>query len=324
MKNISIVLFLIVVTVYSCQPSVKTKEENSTLKASLIQEWFPYSGYAGEIMAAYETSKEFGLDLSIKQGSDNVDPLKLVISGESEFGVASADRILQANEVGANLVIIGVINYKSPTCFLSKKNKSILKPKDFEGKTVGVLTGTNTELIYKILKNSASVNSSKIKEVEIPSDLSTFISGVYDVRPAFIYDETVSLDLQNISYNILKPEDFGIDFIGTVYFTKKTTIESNPKLVKAFISSIKRGWKLAIDNPERAIKYLKKYDPNIDERRELLSLNKGIPYFEGENKEILYASKERWLHMANDLVKIGFIKRFDLNATINYNFLYSK
>ncbi|MBK8370384.1 MAG: ABC transporter substrate-binding protein [Saprospiraceae bacterium] len=83
----------------------------------------------------------------------------MVISEESEFGVASADRVMQANETGADLVVIGVINYKSPTCFLSRAEKNILKPKDFENKTVGILTGTNTELIYKILKNSSSLNS---------------------------------------------------------------------------------------------------------------------------------------------------------------------
>jgi ABC-type nitrate/sulfonate/bicarbonate transport system substrate-binding protein len=321
MKRGVIFLVLFALLLNSCKYFDKKRDNETAMKASLIQEWFPYSGYAGEVMAVYETAKENGIILTIKQGSDNIDPLKLVISGESDFGVASADRILQANEMGADLVIIGVLNYKSPTCFLSKKDKNIMTPNDFEGKIVGILTGTNTELIYKILKNNASINVQKVKDVEIPFDLGTFISGSYDIRPAFIYDETVSLDLQNIEYNILKPEDFGVDFIGTVYFTKRSTIEKNSELVRAFVQSMKEGWKLATENPAKAIDYLKQYDSNIDAKRELLSLQKAITYFEGENGQILYASKRRWEHMASDLIKIGFIKNFDFNRIVNYSFL---
>lgn len=325
MKKIAIFSILIALVAFSsCNYFNKKKNNTEILKASLIQEWFPYSGYAGEVMAVYETAKNNNIEINLKQGADNIDPLKLVISGESEFGVASADRILQANETGADLVVIGVINYKSPTCFLSKIEKNIKTPKDFEGKKVGILTGTNTELIYRILKTRWSLDPSKIKEVEIPFDLGTFISGAYDVRPAFIYDETVSLDLQNISYNVLKPEDFGVDFIGTVYFTKRKTIEENPELVKRFIKSIKEGWKLALKEPEKAIKHLKEYDATIDENRELLSLKKGLSYFEGENKHVLYASKERWEHMTSDLIKLGFIKTFDFNKTVNYEFIEQK
>lgn len=324
MKKIAIILILIAFVFSSCDYFNKKKHNSTLMKASLIQEWFPYSGYAGEVMAVYETSKNNNIEINLKQGSDNIDPLKLVISGESDFGVASADRILQADEKGADLVVIGVVNYKSPTCFLSKSEKNIKTPKDFENKTVGILTGTNTELIYKILKNVSSLNSSSIKEVEIPFDLGTFISGAYDVRPAFIYDETVSLDLKHISYNILRPEDFGVDFIGTVYFTKRKTIEENPELVKRFIKSIKEGWELTLKEPEKAIKYLKEYDPNIDKNRELLSLKKGLPYFEGENNQVLFASKSRWEHMTSELIKLGFIKTFNFDKTVDYEFIEQK
>ncbi|MCY1503320.1 ABC transporter, substrate-binding protein, aliphatic sulfonates family [compost metagenome] len=324
MKKVLAYLVFVVAAFCSCNNVNKKEEDVKTMKTSLVQEWFPYSGYAGEVMAIYETAKKNNIQIDLRAGADNIDPLKLVISGESDFGVASADRILQANEKGADLIVIGVINYKSPTCFLSKKEKNIRVPKDFENKTIGILTGTNTELIYKIFKNKASLNDKKIREVEIPFDLGTFISGAYDVRPAFIYDETVSLDLQNIAYDVLKPEDFGVDFIGTVYFTTRKNIEQHPEMVKRFISSIKEGWGLALKEPEKAIGYLKKYDENIDLNRELRSLKKGLPYFEGENGQILYASEKRWGNMTADLIKLGFIKKFDFDKTVDYKFIMQK
>ena len=47
-------------------------------------------------------------------------------------------------------------------------------------------------------------------------------------------------------------------------------------------------------------------------------------YFEGENKQVLYASKELWEHMTADLIKLGFIKTFDFNKTVNYKFIEQK
>ncbi len=300
------------------------KKSEKLLKASLIQEWFPNANYAGELVAMYETDSLFGLDINIKAGSDQLDPIKLVLSGESEFGVASADRIIQANEKGADLVVIGVANFKSPTCYLSKKDKNINTVKDFEGKRIGVLTGTNTELIYKILIKKNNLNQSKLKEVEAPFDLATFVAGEYDVRPAFVYDEPVSLEQQDVSYNILKPEDYGVKFLGTVYFCKRSLIEKKPELAEAFIQSIKAGWEKTFENPNHAIELLHKYDKDIDKERENKSLVKAIEYFKGENDSLLYASKESWETMANDLKEMGFIKTFDYSKSVNNSFLTPK
>lgn len=81
---------------------------------------------------------------------------------------------------------------------------------------------------------------------------------------------------------------------------------------------------MALKEPDKAIKNLKKYDATIDENRELLSLKKGLSYFEGENKQVLFASKSRWEHMTSDLINLGFIKRFDFDKTINYEFIEQK
>lgn len=323
-KSIKLIfsLLLSVLLLNSCDNNPnKNKEIIKADNATLIQEWFPYSGYAGEVYALNETAKKHNLKLTLTSGSDNIDPIKLVLSKEYDFGVASADRILKANEKGAELVVVGVINYKSPTCFITPKEKNIVKPKDFEHNKVGILTGTNTEMIYKVLKNKMKINESFIEEVEIPFDLSTFITGEYDVRPAFFYDETVSLEKQKIEYNVIKPEDYGVKFIGTVYFTTSDLIKNNPEKVQKFVSSIKEGWELAIANPKKAIKYLKMFDAEIDTERELMSLNKGLEYFKGENNKVLYTSIESWIEMAKSMHSINELKNTDIEKSINLKFI---
>ncbi|MEM6719196.1 MAG: ABC transporter substrate-binding protein [Bacteroidota bacterium] len=321
LKNF-LLLAIIFIAFSSCEKQKNTKKSDNQLAAiSLRQEWFPYAGYAGELMAVNETAEKNGLVITLESGSDNIDPIKLVTSGANDFGVASADRILTANEKGADLVAIGVINHNSPTCFIAKKDNNILSPKDFQGKTVGILTGTNTEYVYKALKKKLNLDETSIKEIEIPFDLGTFISGAYDVRPAFIYDETVSLDMQGIDYSVIEPKDFGISFLGTVYFTTKKTIEERPEIVQAFVNSMAEGWDLAIKKPEKAITYLKTYDNSIDEKRELASFKKGIDYFKGKDNLVLSSDISSWNSMANILKDLDVLKKFDISQSVNNTFI---
>src|SRR5690348_8943537 len=106
---------------------------------TLRQEWFPNSNYAGAVFAAREFATRNGIRLVVQPGADNIDPIKLVLSGESTFGDAGADRVIQANQKGADLVVIGVLNNNNPTVFLAKQDQGIKTPSDFVGKRVGVL-----------------------------------------------------------------------------------------------------------------------------------------------------------------------------------------
>ena len=318
MKNFKSLLLLgICLVLFSCH----SKKEKLP-SVSLRQEWFPNANYAGALFAKNEFAAENGINLIIESGSDQIDPVRLVIEGHNTFGDASADKVLEANDKGADLVVIGVVSYISPTCFIAKTNKNINNPKDFEGKTVGVLTGTNTEYIYRTLVKKNGLDTKKIKEVEAPFDLKSFItSNAYDVRPAYIYDEPVQLDLLGIKYSIIEPKATGVNFLGTVYFTKRSTMEQNPKLVQAFINSIADGWTAALKYPRRAMDFLKTYDNSRDttKDRDMKSFIKGFDYYKGKDGKILWADQSDWEEMIQSMKGLGLIKKDDLYKGGDYD-----
>lgn len=314
MKKLSILFILATLVISSCQYFEKKKVNTANLqKVTLIEEWFPSACFAGDVVAINETAKDNDIMLEVKPGADDIDPVKLVLGGVADFGVAGGDRILTANNTGADLVVLAAINYKSPTCFIALKEAKITTAKDFEGKKVGVMTGNNTEYVYRALVNKAGLDKSKIKEIEAPYDLASFITKAFDVRPAFAYDETVSLDQQNIAYTIIKPEDYGVSFVGPVIFAKRSFIEQNKDLTQRFINAMAKGWEVALAKPENAIKYLKEYDKNIDTSREFKSLLKGKEYFAGEKGKPLYLSKEKWSAFVNELVELKLVSQSEKN-----------
>src|SRR5687767_8709015 len=69
--------------------------------ATIQQEWFPYAGFAGEVSASRRFAQGEGLTLRVAPGAEDVDPIKLVISGSADFAVASSDLVIGAIAKGA-------------------------------------------------------------------------------------------------------------------------------------------------------------------------------------------------------------------------------
>jgi ABC-type nitrate/sulfonate/bicarbonate transport system substrate-binding protein len=205
-----------------------------------------------------------------------------------------------ANEKGADLVAIGIADYISPTVFMSKKNKNILKPADFIGKKVGVQSGGATEFVYRALIKKLDLENKGINEVQIGFDMKPFVENQFDVRPGFIFDEVVYLDQNNIPYNLIEPKDYGIVYPGRVYFVKREFLKSNKDLLKVFIQETQKGWNYALNNPEEAIRQLQAFEPKINFQREFDGLKKAKAYFGGFEGKILNPDIEA----CNELVKI--------------------
>jgi NitT/TauT family transport system substrate-binding protein len=166
---------------------------------------------------------------------------------------------------------------------------------------VGILAGTNTERVYQLMMKRAGIDRSQMKEVQVPFELQTFILGQYDVRPAFIYDEPVSLEQQGIPYEVIDPAQYGVRFIGTVYFTRRDVLETKRPLAQGLVTSLVKGWEYATAHPDESLSDLMAAYPSLKRDREKRSLQLALPYFSGEVGKPLTASAESWQAMISGL-----------------------
>ena len=289
----------------SCSSSAPKPETLPVVE--LRQEWFPNANFAGEVSAAKRFAKDEKIQLKVVPGAEDVDPIKVVLSKGADFGVVGGDLLVAAVAKGAPLVAIGVVNVKSPTCFLVKAKSGIKGPADFPGKRVGILAGTNTERVYQLMMKRAGIDRSKVKEIQAPFELQTFVLGQYDVRPAFIYDEPVSLEQQGIAYEVIDPAQYGVHFTGTVYFTRRDVLDAKRPLAQALVTSLVKGWTYAIANPDASLADVLEAYPTLKAERERRSLQLALPYFAGENGKPLTASAQTWQSMIDGLEEIGVI-----------------
>jgi NitT/TauT family transport system substrate-binding protein len=314
--------FIIALSLFTFSCSSDKNKESNTKEVSLQLGWIPSASYSGEIVASRKFDEPENLNLDIKTGGLGLNPITLVQTGQSEFGTAPADEILSAIEKGADFVIIGVINYNSPVGFISLKKNNIKTPKDFLNKRIGVLPFGSTNLVYNTLLNIEGIDKTLIDEITVSQDLKPFINGSHDVQPVFVYDETVTLDDNNIQYNVIEPKDFGVSFIGPCYFCTRKTYEQNPEVVWSFIKSILKGWEYTFKHKDDAIKQLKDFAPEISETRERQVLQKAEPYYTAYNGKLLDSDLPQWEKMIDELLKAKVLKsRPNLEIILKLDFV---
>lgn len=324
MRTLPALLLLLTLTVSGCtqgdEPASGT--DGDLMEATLQLGWIPSGSFAGEVTGMERYDEANGLGLSITPGGPGLNTITLVQTGEADFGTIAADEVLAANDKGADLVIVGVINYFSPGGFVALADKGITSPADFAGRTVGLLPFGSTTMLYEAMLEANGVDRSQIGEQAISPDLRPFLQGSYDVHPVFVYDETVTLDQQGVDYTLIEPKDFGVRFKGPVYFTTRQTFEERPELVQAFVETMAEGWNFALANKEEAIGLLKAFAPEVDEARELLVIQKGNEYFRGYQGQPINADLASFEPVVAEMVRLGTLETApDLSRVVQLGFV---
>lgn len=327
MKKITVLLSAFVLMLASCNNNNSTTGNAQADKVSLRFDWTTNMSFFGDVVGMNDFAKQNNIEMKCLQAGEGVDPVKMVIAGTDQIGITTFDKLLAANEKGADLVAIGFINNASPTVFLTRADENFSEPKDFEGKTVGVMPGGSTEFVYRGFLKKTGVDAKKVKEIPASFDLTGFINKLYNVKLAFIYVENVALDEQGVKYNMIEPRNFGVTFPGRVYFAKREFVEKNKDLVQRFITTVLQGWESSFKNPDNAAKELKGYDKSINEARERKSFDKGLPYFNGFNNQLLMVDESKLTEMVNLLKDVNLIKGNEYGKAVDLSFVkkyYSK
>jgi NitT/TauT family transport system substrate-binding protein len=300
MKKFGLFLCLIVI-VMACNHK-KSDEINLRL------DWIPSMSFAGDIIGMNKYANENGIIIRINPAGEAIDPIKMVLSGSDNIGIVGLDKMIMANEKGANLVAFAIIDNVTPTVFMAKTSTGIKTPYDFIGKKVGVQSGGATEFVYRSLVYKLGIDTKKYEEVQIGFDMRPFVADQYDVRPGFIFDEAVFLDINNVDYNLIEPKDYGLNYPGRVYFCERKYLDENPEQIQNFVNTVALGWEYALANPDTAIVMLQKFAPEIDYQRELTGLKKAKSYFSGYNNKILMPDTTAIQQMVENLFALGILK----------------
>lgn len=203
--------------------------------------------------------KEQGIDIAWDFTTDSTS-IRLI--GTNQYNAGSVSDVLTvANFVKQGIPLVAMVQQgqDSARVFAVKQGSPIKRPKDFEGKRVGVKPGAPwTE--YLAMLAFDKVDRSKITEVPVGFSSVELKDGLVDVLPTFIGNEPFVLKTQlNTPVDLILPKDFGAPLVGTTMVANKDYIKNNRDAMLRFLKATMKAQEYFIANKAETVQMAVQY-----------------------------------------------------------------
>jgi ABC-type nitrate/sulfonate/bicarbonate transport system substrate-binding protein len=92
-----------------------------------------------------------------------------------------------------------------------------------------------------------SIPRSRMTEVQAPPGAGALLDGAVDLAPLGGTDE-LALSSRGVRYTTLKPAEFGVHKLGTVYFASEKAMGEDRDVLERFLKALIGGWDRAYDD----------------------------------------------------------------------------
>lgn len=273
----SIVTVLIVFLISGCD-SNKVPVGNKPVILQL--NWTPDPTFAGAYIAADSSRNYFaqeGLNVSIQAGGFGIDHIAPVVAKKALFAVAGADKAAIAYANGAPIRVVAVEFQRNPVGWIVRRSRNITKISDIVGKNdiiLGDKVGTETTSILELMLRRTGLKD-KLEPKPVGFDFAYFLQTENVVYPVYLNEEPVTarkkgIDILEIDPS--KPENGGVHLYGNVIIVHKDTVKEDPKVIRAFIDGLRKGWEYARSHVLEAEAILRRYQEfDTEQMPEVLS-----------------------------------------------------
>jgi ABC-type nitrate/sulfonate/bicarbonate transport system substrate-binding protein len=202
--------------------------------------------------------REQGLDFSWDFTTDSTG-IRLIGTGQYQAGsVSDAAAPVGYINQGVPLKIIALMTQRGARALAVKKGSGITRPKDFEGKKVGIKASPWTE--YLVMLANDKVDRSKITEVPVGFSSVELKDGIVDVLPVFTGNEPFALK-NNLAteVDLIFPDQFGYPPLGTSLVVNASYAKSNPNEVTAFLRATLKAAEYMVANKAQSVQIVVQY-----------------------------------------------------------------
>lgn len=206
--------------------------------------------------------KAEGLDVKFVAARGGVDVAKQVGAGNAMIGGAIGDTPIIARAQGIPVKAVAVLGAGSLMQLVSHKDERIESPRELKGKTVTVISYTDTTY-YALLGMLSKVGLTK-NDVTIqaagPAGVWQQFAAKKAVAMAGVPDWTASAIEAGAQVDIL-PADIYFKSMAQAILASDETIQKNPQLIQKLVRATVRGMKDIMANPKEAAKVYVQHVP---------------------------------------------------------------
>lgn len=264
---------------------------------------FQFAGYYAALHKGFY--QEAGLDVTLKEGGPGISPLKEVLSGRAQFGIANAG-LVSAFLNGKPVLMLAPIFQHSPSVLLVRGSKADT-PADLADAGPVLLLGSDEDVELKAMFVNEGIPLERVQFTTEGRHLDDLVQGRVVALNAYLSNEPFLLQQQGIPYRVLRPQTYGMDFYSDVLFSAQDMERQSPETVAAFRQASLRGWEYALAHPEEIIELiLRRYNSQGKSREHLAFEAKVLKeLITPELVQIGHSNPGRWQHIADTFARFG-------------------
>ncbi|MGV3719344.1 MAG: diguanylate cyclase [Actinomycetota bacterium] len=305
--------------VFACMPAAAQSTSTKPLERVTLQlKWkhqFQFAGYYAAVERGYY--REAGLDVRILEAPASGEPSDVVLQGKAEYGIGSSDLVLLRTQ-GQPVVALAAIYQHSPLVLLALKQSGIEHVHDLADKAVSIEPHAAELLAYL---QQEDLPAERVKRVPHEFNVTPLRRGKVAAISAYSTDEPFLLREAGLEYVTLNPRAGGIDFYGDTLYTTENEIREHPQRTRAFLDASLRGWKYALEHPDRMVTVIRSKISRRHSREHLAFEAKQMRrLIMPDVVEIGYLNPGRWEHILETYAQLGMAPA---NASLK-GFLYER
>jgi ABC-type nitrate/sulfonate/bicarbonate transport system substrate-binding protein len=270
-------------------------------QVTLQLNWLHEAEFAGYYMAAEKgVYKDQGLEVTIVEGGPGSPARDRVMNGEATFAITSFSEQRDLVAAGKPAVAVMAAFQIPPSAIFALKSSEIRDPRDLIGKKVGVTTNYWAGILTATL-SAAGVDPSTVTAVRVKVDeMDKLYDGTVAAWLGYAQDEPIRATLSGHPVTNIFPADFGVGGYEGLVIATQATIDSDPQMVKAFVSASEQGWRYAIEHPDESAEVLTSWAAGTSVDFQKLAVRAVAPLIDVPQVPVGWIDATRWQQLMGD------------------------
>jgi NitT/TauT family transport system substrate-binding protein len=226
---------------------------------------------------------EEGIKHRILDGGPGKNPVPIVGVGQAQFGItAGGNNVYQARLAPdpVDIVAVGTIIQRGPYAYITLADRGAPdpKPKDLEGKTVGMQS--DGEIFLQALAKKHNLDLKKIKIEVVQANAEPLLVGKVDFFTAWVTNQTYQIEQETAKpdappqirgkvWKAIAFADYAIPTYSDVIFTTGKIVRENPDLVRRYLRAVARGMEYILDHPDETVQLVASYPEQVEKADKL-------------------------------------------------------
>lgn len=243
--------------------SEQDKNQPVTLqKMEFLLDWQPEPTYLGVYYArATGEYRKLGIDMAIVPSWGANQAVSAVSAGRYPIATASGGATVLAYNNGAEIVSLGVLYPRVPSVVYGLASQPVSRPKDLEGKRIGIYPGSITSNEFDAFVKSNGIDRNRLRIVslsgaDIPLLLANQVDAVLhytEMSPVLVNQNPEIPEVAGRRTFELMLKDHGVGGYGLNIVTSRSAFQRDSTRLKQIAAATVNGYRSGCRNPEAAV-----------------------------------------------------------------------